>query len=40
MKNGVNELKITGSDKRQSEMIGNNALHFAIVMRKIIKRGR
>jgi hypothetical protein len=32
MKNGVNELKITGNYKRQSEMIGNKALHFDIVM--------
>lgn len=33
MKNGVNELKYTGNDKRQSEMVGNKALHFAIVKR-------
>jgi hypothetical protein len=27
-----NELEITGNETRQSEMMGNKALHFAIVM--------
>lgn len=35
MKNGMNDLKSTDTVTEQSYLVGNKALHIAIVIRKV-----